>query len=108
MTGLALPARSEPLFVLAPAEDGTWALSGEVDIANAGPFAASLRQTAKEPWVVDVAGLAFVDVVGMRAISLTVEAAAVPLELRRTPSWLVRVWRAAGFHRAAPAVLLGR
>jgi anti-anti-sigma factor len=94
------------LFSLEPSADGTLALKGEVDVASADALAAALRASARDPWVVDVAGLDFLDVAGMRAIALTSERAGVPLQLVGTPAWLTRLWQVAGFHRAAPAVVL--
>jgi len=93
-------------FTLVAGDGGTWVLRGEVDFACAPALASALRRTRGTPWVVDVAGLEFVDVAGMRAIAAAAAGAGTPLELHHASPRLRRLWAIAGFARAAAQVLL--
>ncbi|UMG93376.1 MEDS domain-containing protein [Nocardioides sp. TF02-7] len=74
-----------PSFTLVAGDDAGWVLSGEVDFECAPVLAAALRATAGDPWVVDVGGLLFADVAGMRAIATVATEVGSDLELRGAP-----------------------
>lgn len=96
-----------PAFRLTAADDGAWALSGEVDLAVAEVFADALAVVGDHaPSVVDVSGLEFIDVTGMRAIAGASRDARAPIVLRGAPGWLRCAWRALRLDRDVPAVQL--
>lgn len=95
---------AEPPFTLVAAAAGRWSLGGAVDFAAVEHFATALRATAGDRWTIDVGGLEFIDVVGMRAIADAAQAAQLPLALRNARSALRRHWALAGFDAVAPAV----
>lgn len=92
----------EPPFTLVAGDGDAWRLSGAVDAFGAARFAGAFAAAARSSCVLDVGGLEFIDVAGMRAIA----AAGVPVQLRNAPPSLQRHWLLAGFDRAAPTVRL--
>lgn len=96
---------SEPApFKLVAGDGGCWVFSGELDVATSSVLVPALEATAGEPWVVDVSGLGFADVSGMRAIATAAHDADRTLHLRGASGRLKRYWRLAGFDRAAVRV----
>lgn len=93
----------QPPFKLVAGAGGRWVLSGEIDIACTSVLAAALRATATSRWVVDVAGLDFIDIAGMRTIALTAAEVGLTLELCGARPQLRRLWSAVGFE-AVPQV----
>jgi hypothetical protein len=69
-------------FQLVAGDGGCWALSGEVDVACSHLLAAALTATADERWMVDVSGLAFIDVSGMRALAMVARDAGRTMHVR--------------------------
>jgi anti-anti-sigma factor len=98
----------DPPFRLVAGDDGAWELSGEVDAMTLEPLATALGAAAAagEPCVVDVAGLEFVDVAGMRAIARIAGSRGTGLALRGTRPSLRRYWALAGLDELAPSVAL--
>jgi anti-anti-sigma factor len=100
-------ASPPPRFRLVASESGTWQLSGEVDIAVAESFIAALHAaTSEEQCILDVSGLEFIDVAGMRAIVEAAEGRSTPVVLNGASPLLRRVWQLAHFDRAASQVAL--
>lgn len=91
-------------FKLIAGDDGCWVLSGELDVMGSTVLEPGLRATAGEPWVVDVSGVVFADVSGMRAIATAARAAQCRLHLRGASEALKRYWRLAKFDRATALV----
>jgi anti-anti-sigma regulatory factor len=96
-----------PQFRLVAAGDGTWALSGELDLAVTEHFSAAIHAaTAGGDGVVDVSGLDFIDVGGMRAIADAGRSVAAPIRLLGATPRFRRSWKLAGFADLAPMVEL--
>lgn len=91
-------------FKLISGNDGCWVLSGELDLSDSSVLVPALKATAGEPWAVDVSGLAFADVSGMRAIATAAHDADRTLHLRAASDRLKRYWRLAGCDRATARV----
>jgi len=85
----------------------TWRLAGEIDLSAGPAFAAALSAAADlGDCIVDVAGLEFVDLAGMRAIATVARAAKTGMQLRGASPVLRRYWQLSGFDQAAPMVRL--
>ncbi len=91
-------------FKLVAGDDGCWVLSGELDVYASFVLRPALRATASEPWVVDVSGLTFADVSGMRAVATAALDVGRTLHVRGASDRLKRLWRLADFDRAAARV----
>ena len=100
-----VPDEVDPPFALVAATDGAWMLVGEIDVASEAAVQRMLAATTSD-WVVDVSGLEFADVAGMRAIASAAAAAGTPLTLRGASETFRRYWRLAGFDVAARGVAL--
>lgn len=96
-------AASAPFKLVADAEGG-WVLSGEIDLAVASVLVPMLAATAGEPWVVDISGLTFSDVAGLRAFATAAVDAGRALELRGASEKFQRYWRLGGFDDVAQDV----
>lgn len=92
-------------FKMVAGDDGDWILSGELDVSASRVLVPALRATASERWVVDVSGLVFADVAGMRAIATAVHQTGRTLQARGASEKLKRFWRLAGFDRTATQVV---
>jgi anti-anti-sigma factor len=111
---LTVPARPGDVdtgFRLYGQRDGSIRLRGELDFVYAGQVRELLKAGAAESLapVLDVTGLTFVDVAGMRAIGLTCQEMARKRRqatIRGASSLFRRVWQAAGFDRIDPAIVL--
>jgi anti-anti-sigma factor len=92
------------------ATDGSaaiWELSGEIDLAVSSAFAAALGAALSlGARVLDVAGVQFVDIAGLRAIASAARDAAVPVELRGASPAFRRLWLLTGLQEATPTVSL--
>jgi ABC-type transporter Mla MlaB component len=89
--------------------DGTsgWLLSGEIDVAVIGTFAAAFAAAASlGDCLVDVSGLEFVDVAGLRAMSQAARQAQADVQLRGAPAALHRLWQLLGPAGPAPELHL--
>jgi anti-anti-sigma regulatory factor len=96
-----------PQFSLtAGGRDCDWRLSGDIDLAVASAFSTAFSATAQDSCVIDITGVKFIDVAGMRTIATAVGATDVRVELRGATPTLVRHWRLGGFDQAAPSVEL--
>ncbi len=93
----------EPPFELVSGDSESWRLRGAVDMSVAAEFAGAFAAAAKSGGVVDMTGLEFIDVAGMRAIAQAARSADVPVQVRARRSF-ERYWQLAGFHEAAPTV----
>jgi anti-anti-sigma factor len=96
----------QPQFSLLAQNTDGWRLSGEVDLAGSFAFAAAFAATAQEPCILDVTGLDFIDVAGMRTIAETARSTEVSVQLHGARDTLRRNWQIAGFHEWAPTVEL--
>ena len=87
-----------------------WRLSGEVDVAVAGQFAASLAVAAgaagADGWAISMDELRFIDLSGLRAIAAAATAAGARVELHGVPAVFWRYWYLAGFSAAVTGVHL--
>lgn len=84
-----------------------WKLTGEVDHAVAGVFSAALGTAADtSPCVVDVSGLSFIDVSGMRIIAEAAANAPGDLQLVGATDLFHRVWHLGGFEDDPQSVQL--
>ncbi len=82
-----------------------WRLSGEVDVTMQEAFAAAVGAAATlGDCVIDVTGLSFIDVSGMRAIAHGALAAGDGLRLRGASADFQRFWNISGFKDLAPEV----
>ncbi len=82
-----------------------WRLSGEVDMTMQEAFAAAVGAAATlGDCVIDVTGLSFIDISGMRAIARGALAAGDGLWLRGASADFQRLWDLSGFKDFAPAV----
>jgi anti-anti-sigma regulatory factor len=78
-----------------------WFLYGEVDMAVERQFDAALKTVCgDERLLIDVAGLAFIDVRGIRALARAMSM--VPLQLIGVRPFLRRLWKVGGFDEIAP------
>ncbi len=84
-----------------------WRLSGEVDMSMREAFAAACGTAATlGDCVIDVTGLSFIDISGMRAIALGARAAGDAIRLHGASADLRRFWDICGFKDFAPEVQL--
>jgi anti-anti-sigma factor len=82
-----------------------WRLSGEVDMTMQEAFAAAVGTAATlGDCVIDVTGLSFIDLSGMRAIAHGARSAGDGLRLRGASADLQRLWDISGFKDFAPEV----
>lgn len=96
-----------PQFRMVAGPDGTWRLSGEVDVAVTAAFAAAFGAAASGPTcVIDVTGLDFVDVAGMRVIAQAARDRNLTVLLCGASERLRRNWELTRFDEAAPQVEL--
>lgn len=89
--------------------DGTsgWRLSGEIDVAVIETFAAAFTAAASlGDCLVDVSGLGFVDVAGLRAMSQAARRSHADIQLRGAPVALHRLWQLLGPADRAPELRL--
>jgi anti-anti-sigma regulatory factor len=103
---LRFGTHEQPSFTLLAGAAGAWRLSGEVDLAVLEAFDAAFAAAAREPCVVDVSELRFIDLGGMRTIAEHARSADTSIQLRGARTALRHVWRLAGFDRMAPSVEL--
>lgn len=96
-----------PPFRLVAGPDGTWQLTGEVDAASAASFRAALTAAGADGvCVVDVSGLDFIDVAGMRAVVGAARTSGATVRLVHARPLLARAWRAAAFDEVPVTVEL--
>ncbi|MCU1494025.1 MAG: hypothetical protein JWO62_1789 [Acidimicrobiaceae bacterium] len=95
-----------PPFFLIAGDRGSWRLSGEIDLAVLPVFGAAIAATTQMPCVIDVAGLGFIDVAGMRTIARVTRAANVSVRLLGAHEALRRLWHVARFDELSPTVEL--
>lgn len=104
---VSLASDEVPAFRLVAGEDGTWLLSGELDCADAEPFAAALAAaTTSERCVINARHLDFIDVSGMRQLARASAAGTLQLRIANASPILRRAWEIAGFAKVAPSVQL--
>lgn len=96
---------TEPQFRFISRDAGEWRLSGEVDITVRTLFESAFAAAVRlGDCAVDLEGLRFIDVGGVRAIATA--AGDETVELRNVPRVLRRYWELCGFTSAAPGVQL--
>jgi ABC-type transporter Mla MlaB component len=84
-----------------------WRLSGEIDVAVVDTFAAAFAAAASlGDCLVDVSGLEFVDVAGLRAMSQAARRSHADIQLRGAPAALHRLWQLLGPAGQAPQLRL--
>lgn len=84
-----------------------WRLSGEIDVAVVDAFAAAFAAAASlGDCLVDVSGLEFVDVAGLRAMSQAARRSHADIQLRGAPAALHRLWQLLGPAEQAPELRL--
>jgi anti-anti-sigma factor len=97
----------EPPYRLVSGSAQTWRLAGEIDLAASPTFAAVFAAAAAGgDCVVDVAGLQYVDVAGMRVIADVARTEQAAVQLRGASSAFRRYWQLSGFDETAPMVQL--
>lgn len=99
-------SQDTPVFTLVSGQQGSWHLSGEIDIAAIPVFAASFGAIARQPCVLDVSHLDFIDLVGMRTIAGIAIWAKTSVILRGIRPALKCYWSLAGFDELSPGVQL--
>jgi anti-anti-sigma factor len=96
-----------PQFRFTATGPQSWQLSGEIDFPVSDMFQAALSTAASlGECVIDVSGLRFVDVSGMRSLAIASRTAASGIRLHGASRELRRLWDLCGFDRAAPLVYL--
>jgi anti-anti-sigma factor len=96
-----------PQFRFTAAGPRSWRLSGEIDLRVSDIFRAALGTAASlGECVIDVSGLRFVDVSGMRTLAVASRTAASGIRLHGASHGLRRLWDLCGFAQAAPLVHL--
>jgi len=96
-----------PQFRFTAAGPQSWRLSGEIDLRVSDIFLAALGTAASlGECVIDVSGLRFVDVSGMRTLAVASWTAASGIRLLGASHGLRRLWDLCGFAQAAPLVQL--
>lgn len=104
---IALGAEESPQFKIFGDGMSRWHLSGEVDIAVASTFETAISRITRDGGcLIDVSGLEYIDVAGMRQIAQAARVSAEPIRLVGVPPMLRRMWNLAGFEEAAPTVEL--
>lgn len=94
-----------PPFLVVAGAQGSWRLTGEVDFSCAEALVAALDGLrAHGVPALDLSGLQFVDVAGMRVLARAAGADGAPLALHGVSDWMRRVWSLAGFDLQASAV----
>lgn len=96
----------EPPFRFVAGHDRGWRVSGEVDTATASEFSAALAALPDPHCVIDVSGLDFIDLRGMRAIAELAHSRGLSIQLHRAPPSFERYWRLAGLDTYAPTVIV--
>jgi anti-anti-sigma factor len=96
-----------PQFRFTAAGPQSWRLSGEIDLRVSDMFRAALSTAASlGECVIDVSGLRFVDVSGMRTLAVASRTAVSGIRLNGASQGLRRLWDLCGFAQAAPLVHL--
>lgn len=96
-----------PQFRFTAAGPKSWRLSGEIDLRVSDMFRAALGTAASlGECVIDVSGLRFVDVSGMRTLAVASRMADSGIRLNGASQGLRRLWDLCGFAQAAPLVHL--
>lgn len=97
----------EPRFRLMSDGPGEWRLCGEVDVSVSRMFKAAFT-SAVTPGncAVDLHGLRFIDISGMRAIMAAAADAEGPVRLRNPCRFFLRYWELCSFSQTAPNVHL--
>jgi anti-anti-sigma factor len=96
-----------PQFRFTAAGPQTWQVSGEIDLRVSDMFGAALgTATSLGECVIDVSGLSFVDVSGMRILAAASRSADSGIRLNGASQGLRRLWDLCGFAKAAPLVRL--
>ncbi|MGH3123366.1 MAG: MEDS domain-containing protein, partial [Streptosporangiaceae bacterium] len=86
-----------PQFTFSADGPSGWRLAGEIDVAVLDTFAAAFAAaTSLGDCLVDVSGLGFVDVAGLRAMSRAARQAHTDVRLRGAPVTLHRLWELLG------------
>ncbi|HVL34018.1 MAG TPA: MEDS domain-containing protein [Actinomycetota bacterium] len=94
---------AEPPFRMVSAGSAQWQLSGEVDICSLPHFEAAFEAaTNAGACDIDVTGLDFIDVRGMRAVARACASAPHPIRLRGVSPTIRRFWSIAGFEDVIP------
>jgi anti-anti-sigma factor len=94
-----------PQFRLTAAGTRGWQLSGEIDIRTSDTFQAAISAAASlDDCTIDVTGLRFIDVAGMRALALAARSAPGGIRLNGASPVLRRLWQLTGFADAAPTL----
>jgi anti-anti-sigma factor len=99
--------RDAPQFWFTAAGPRSWQLSGEIDLQARDTFAVALGAvTSSGECVIDVSGLRFVDVSGMRTLADASRSADGGIWLHGASPGLRRLWDLCGFAQSAPMVRL--
>jgi anti-anti-sigma factor len=96
-----------PQFRLTAAGARSWQLSGEIDITVISAFEAAISTAASlNDCDIDITGLRFIDIAGMRTLARSARGASGGIRLHGASATLRRQWQLAGFASAAPEVRL--
>ena len=106
MHPLAQGHEKAPQFRLIAGDSGSWHLHGEIDLSVLPAFGSALKVVADGSCVLDVTGLDFIDVGGLRTIVQAAVCAGVTMQLRGAQPHLQRVWDLVGLQQIAPTVQL--
>lgn len=97
----------EPQFRFVSNRPGEWRLWGEVDFAVSALFGAAFASVVKlGDCVIDLHGLRFIDVSGIRAIASAADDAGRTVKLRRPRRIFLRYWELCAFSQTLPNVRL--
>ncbi|MCA1832167.1 MAG: MEDS domain-containing protein [Actinomycetota bacterium] len=91
---------ADPAFQLVSTGAGRWRLSGEIDFSALASLDAALEAITREPAVIDLADLRFIDCAGMRSLARTL--ASSEIRLTHIPRFLRRQWDLTGLSALAP------
>lgn len=96
-----------PQFKMFAHHDGSWRLSGEIDLAVASTFETAMTRIIEAGrCTIDVSALHFVDVAGIRQIAQAAQHSSQPIRLVGARPMLRRMWDLAGFTSTSPTVKL--
>lgn len=92
----------QPQFRIFAGGPRTWRICGEVDVAVERTFERAIATVVTADTVLDLAGLKFIDVAGLRVIARS--AGELPVRILGAPQIVRRIWETGEFALLAPGV----